>query len=137
MGYKESLQAAGATVIAYKTFGDYQGTWLAKVEWNGQIGWVEGFYGSCTFCDAFEGEFGYDSATALGEDFWDGEYRPATQADVDAYETRFKTFGLHYLESNFATQAEKESEIAHKVADCDWDDEYSRILEWVQSVKEN
>jgi hypothetical protein len=136
MGYKETMQAAGAKVIAYKTFGDYQGTWLAKVEWNGQIGWVEGFYGSCSGCDAFEAEFGYESRPVVGdEDFWDetkGSYSPATQADVEAYDARFKAFGLRHLERNLATQAEMESEVSNR--EDYGDDEPAKMLAFVKNA---
>ena len=59
MSYQEAMEADGAKVLAYQTFGDYQGTWLAKVEYGGVLGWVSGAYGSCSGCDAFEAEFGY------------------------------------------------------------------------------
>lgn len=52
--YDDALRAAGATVHAFKTFGCYQGIWLAKVDHNGRIGWVKGYYGSCSDCDALE-----------------------------------------------------------------------------------
>lgn len=56
--YPKALAAAGATVIAYDSFGSYQGDWLAKIEYNGVTGWVHGYYGSCSGWDAFEAEFG-------------------------------------------------------------------------------
>lgn len=60
--YPKALAAAGATIIAYDSFGSYQGDWLAKIEYNGVTGWVHGYYGSCSGCDAFEAEFGCLSA---------------------------------------------------------------------------
>jgi len=59
MGYSESLEAAGAKVIAYEQFGSYQGDWGAYVELNGNKYIITGSYGSCSGCDAFEAEFGY------------------------------------------------------------------------------
>jgi len=59
MSYQEAMEADGAEVLAYQTFGDYQGTWLAKVKYGGVVGWVTGEYGSCPGCDAFEAEFRY------------------------------------------------------------------------------
>jgi len=60
--YQGSLKAAGAKVHAFEEFGDYQGTWWAKVTYNGKTGWVSGGYGSCSGCDAFQGEFVYGEA---------------------------------------------------------------------------
>lgn len=59
MDYKTALEIAGAKIIVYEAFGDYQGRWFAKVEYLGKIGWVHGEYGSCSGCDAFQSEFGY------------------------------------------------------------------------------
>ena len=44
MSYQDSLVAAGARVIAFQEFGDWQGS-----------------YGSCDVCDAFQSEFDWDS----------------------------------------------------------------------------
>lgn len=62
MSYENTLTAAGARVIDFAQFGDYQGNWYARVEYDGKIGWVTGSYGSCSGCDAFESEFGYSYA---------------------------------------------------------------------------
>jgi hypothetical protein len=59
------LELAGARVIAYETFGSYQGDWLAKVEHNGAVKWIHGSYGSCSGCDALE--------HALEDCEWDDE----------------------------------------------------------------
>jgi len=60
-GYHTSLVAAGAQVLSFYMYGDYQGAWLAHVESpDGRTGWIRGAYGSCSGCDAFEAEFGYD-----------------------------------------------------------------------------
>lgn len=79
MSYESALEAAGAKVLAFETFGDYQGTWVAKVEYNGEVGYVEGSYGSCSGCDAFEGEFGYcdpspEALAAFGKAYLDGVF---------------------------------------------------------------
>ena len=60
MSYKSALIAAGAEVLEFKFFGQYSGTWYAKVKYEGETGWTFGWYGSCTVCDSFEAEFGYD-----------------------------------------------------------------------------
>jgi hypothetical protein len=78
-GYREALEAAGANVLAFEHFGDWQGSWLALVEYNGERGWVHGSYGSCDHCDAFEAEFGYDAE------------------EEDDYPKRLASFGESYL----------------------------------------
>ena len=50
MSYCQALEAAGAKILQFKSFGSYQGDWWAKVEYNGEIGWVAGSYGSCSGC---------------------------------------------------------------------------------------
>lgn len=67
MGYREALEAAGATVLEFEEFGSYQGDWLALVEFKGQCGFVKGAYGSCSGCDAFEDEIGYGGTVNLAE----------------------------------------------------------------------
>lgn len=50
-GYLTALEAAGADVLHYNTFGNWQGTWIAILPGNLAI---EGAYGSCDGCDEFE-----------------------------------------------------------------------------------
>ena len=78
MSYQEAIEAAGVKVLAFESFGSYQGDWFAKVDG----GYVWGTYGSCTGCDAFEAEFGWGDPTieALAEfgkgytdDIWSAE----------------------------------------------------------------
>ena len=52
MSYDTCLTAAGATVLAFEMFGDYQGDWLALTP----QGFYAGSYGSCSGCDWQEGE---------------------------------------------------------------------------------
>lgn len=54
--YEWALEIAGAKILAFEAFGSYQGDWVAKVEWNGAVGWIKDYYGSCSGCDAFEAE---------------------------------------------------------------------------------
>lgn len=58
MSYKEALEAAGAVVVDFKDFGDYQGTWVAVVDYQGEMLAVKGSFGSCEGCDAFQDEMG-------------------------------------------------------------------------------
>jgi hypothetical protein len=78
-GYREALEAAGANVLAFEHFGDWQGSWIALVEYRGERGWVQGSFGSCDHCDAFQAEFGW----------FDDEQ--------DDYQQRLASFGESYL----------------------------------------
>lgn len=132
MGYLEAMEAAGATVHEFKEFGSYQGTWLALVTYNGNTGWIEDSYGSCSGCDAFEAEgFGYEEPV-IGKTNWDRD-TPYTQADVDAYREKLAAFGRGYLERNFATLEEKLEEYRAKVAkEYAWDDD-KEILAYLEA----
>lgn len=92
MSYETALEAAGATVLAFSYFGDYQGTWWAKVSYSGEVGWVSGSYGSCSGCDAFEAEFSdwnkeptQKELSDFGKTYLDG-LMDQTQAEVLASE---------------------------------------------------
>lgn len=111
MSYAEALEAAGAVVIEFEEFGSYQGDWWAKVRYKGVEGWVCGSYGSCSGCDAFEAEFGWDAR------------------DRDDYKTRLAAFGAGYLE-DLRTQEEAEAE-AGRYACYGLDDQAA--LEWLRS----
>jgi hypothetical protein len=82
MGYVEALRAAGAEVHSYESFGDYQGTMLIHLTHNGRTGVVELWYGSCTHCDSYQAEFGWDDPTesqlaAFGASYLDDIQDPA------------------------------------------------------------
>lgn len=49
--YRDALEAAGATVLDFVRCGQWQGNWLAYVEYEGKKGFVSGYYGSCESCD--------------------------------------------------------------------------------------
>src|SRR5574340_1404036 len=92
MSYQEAMEAAGAEVVAFEQFGSYQGAWRAKVRYKGETGWVQGSYGSCSGCDAFEAEFGWY------EDACDEHHRHQTdcaacQEAAASYRQRLAEFG--------------------------------------------
>jgi hypothetical protein len=78
MGYQQALEAAGAKIRAFKEFGSYQGDWFAITEDDYVI---QGSYGSCSGCDAFEAEFGYDSHNLTDKQ----------------YQSKLASFGQEYL----------------------------------------
>jgi hypothetical protein len=123
MGYQEALEAAGAKVLTYRAFGSYQGDWYAKVEYQGEEGWVQGSYGSCSYCDAFEGEFGYSYGAEDGE----------SEAD---YNERLKKFGEGYL--TVITSQEEQERLLEITATGDsyWGEEAREILDFVKEYSE-
>ena len=107
MSYGEALRAAGCTVLEFEEFGSNQGEWLALVEIDGERGVVEGSYGSCSGCDAFEAEFG-----------WNDDER-------GDYQERLADFGRGYLPA-----LPCEHYIAQFEAKCasDWSDSEDREM---------
>jgi hypothetical protein len=98
MSYRSALEAAGATVRAFEEFGSYQGEWWALVEYEGRRGWVNGSYGSCSGCDAFQAEFSF-----CDEERWDdaaGKYVPSSE-----YPAKLAEFGREYLNNIHSDQA--------------------------------
>ena len=112
MSYRESLEAAGAKVLEFSTFGSWQGEWVALVEYNGEVGWVQGSFGSCSHCDAFEAEFGY-------EDCYD-----------ENYDKRLADFGKSYLDGLMTT------ELTAKYFDqaAEWDTDSAGAAEWIRAT---
>ncbi len=119
MGYSEAMELAGAKVLAYQEFGSYQGDWYAKVSFSGQEFWVHGSFGSCSGCDAFQGEFGYgqEKCEEHRYDYTDHRECTACASTKQAYDRRLAEFGLSYLQSGDMTDAEAIVEATRN----DWD----------------
>jgi hypothetical protein len=115
MSYQDSLVAAGARVLAFEHFGDWQGSWVALVEYQGQRGWVQGSFGSCDYCDAFQSEFGWDS------DF--------TCQDV---QEQLAQFGRTYLDDLQTT----EQVLSHYDPHADWDEESDAAAFWIRETEQ-
>lgn len=107
MSYKLTLEKAGAKVLDFESFGSYQGTWLAYVEFNNQKGIVRGYFGSCSYCDAFQSEFESDCNTPFFNEedskYYSNEWEDEeiTKEEYDKFkidlENKLKQFGLRYL----------------------------------------
>lgn len=124
MSYREALVAAGCDVLQFEEFGSYQGEWLALVSHGGFTGIVEGSYGSCSGCDAFEAEFGWDF-----ESDCDASEKPD-------YRKRLADFGNSYLPPVIASEwiAMQEARIKQNTDEdgyC-WDSEASEMLDAVR-----
>jgi hypothetical protein len=133
MGYREALEAAGATVHAYEEFGSYQGRWYARVTYKGETGWINDWHGSCTGCDAFEADVGYerDYCGYRGNGHYDHD--PACEKCREAkygYQDKLAAFGKTYLEGKLKTSDEVLAEIKEDSAySCDAD----KALAWVEN----
>ena len=110
MSYESTLEAAGATVHAFKEFGSYQGDWWAKVTYKGVTGWVTGSFGSCSGCDAFESEF----------DWTCDEKSPQ-------YQKKLAEFGERYL-GDIKTQ---ESAVKDASQNLEWDFEAQEMVDFI------
>lgn len=139
MSYRDALEAAGATVHDFQSFGSYQGDWWALVTFEGRTGYVHGYYGSCSGCDAFEGEFGYFSQPEDSFEAWATSYRHddplgdspenrrAYAGQVAVYRERLVAFGRRYLD-DILTQQEAEADASRNI---DWDSQAEEMLTWL------
>lgn len=102
MGYKEAMGKAGAEVLLYEEFGSCQGDWWAKIVYNGKEGWVNGSYGSCSGCDAFQAEFDY-GRNRCPKHLYDTDEEIKGCEDcrkiIDSEDERLVEFGREYLEN--------------------------------------
>ena len=93
---------------------------------------VVGSYGSCSHCDAFESEFGYDSCLV-----WDDEAEDyiETERSKEDYNQRLSDFGKRYLHNPYTKEmVEMRYESLKKTADDDWFDmEDLELYEWAMS----
>lgn len=124
MGYYEALEAAGANVLEFERFGDYQGSWWAKVVYNSNTFWVKGSYGSCSGCDAFQAEFDYHDCERCKEHryTWNDEITNNCEDCKNAlkvYNQHLAEFGMGYLVGGEHTQEEAEK----SAAEYDWSDD--------------
>ena len=113
MSYESALIAAGAEVLEFAKFGDYSGEWFAKVRYNGETGWIQDWYGSCTMCDAFEAEFGY-------------EYDEGAD-----HKERLANFGKRYLGSILPA----EHYLPKLDESADWDGNAADAALWIRHVE--
>ena len=112
MSYREALEAAGAKVLRFEHFGSWQGEWVALVEYKSEVGWVQGSFGSCSYCDAFEAEFG-----------WDAE-------EEDDYQQRLASFGKSYLDGLMTT----EQTAKYFDGSAEWDTDSAGAAEWIRAT---
>ena len=115
MSYRDSLEAAGAEVLQFAKFGDYSGQWFAKVRYNGEAGWIQDWYGSCSYCDAFQAEFDWDSDFVCEEDV----------------QKRLANFGKRYL----GTILPAEHYLPKLDESADWDGNAADAALWIRKIE--
>lgn len=119
MSYQAALEAAGATVHDYREFGSYQGDWFAIVSYKGTNGVIQGAFGSCSGCDAFEGEF-------------EGSYpQDDTPEELEELAGRMKKFGEGYLHSMMSI----DEAVKYAEKDADWDHDAKAMVQWVRNLR--
>lgn len=136
MGYKESLEAAGANVLQFETFGSYQGDWWAKVVYNGQTGWIYGSYGSCSGCDAFEAEVGYlDRPIERDGKYYADNWHMGNEIPKEDYDhllqevnKKLANFGHPYL-NDMLTQEEAEAKASENI---EWDMDAEAAVKFIR-----
>jgi len=133
MGYSESLEAAGAKVIAYKQFGSYQGDWAAFVELNGEKVVITGSYGSCSGCDAFEAEFSWGDQPEERDGKYYYNYDEVTKEEFDQktleYNNKLSEFGASYLR-NPSTKDILQTRLENLKKEDWFSEEEREMVEW-------
>lgn len=134
MGYREAMEAAGATVHSYQEFGSYQGDWWADVTVNGERGFVHGSYGSCSGCDAFQAEFSYSDNGKCATHRYDYSDNhpdcPSCDEAAREYQTKLAEFGKGYIDGNLMTREEAVKEATR----YEWED-HSDLLAFFEAAK--
>ena len=120
------MEAAGATVVAFKSFGSYQGSWWAKVTVKDKTGYVYGSFGSCSHCDAFQREFGYNKNCE--KHYWEDTTDPDCKA-CNSYQERLAAFGKSYVNLLWS----KEQAISKASEDIDWDSGAKDVVNWLKA----
>jgi hypothetical protein len=129
VSYRDALEKAGATVLAFDEFGDYQGTWLAKVTVGEEIRLITGSYGSCSGCDSFQAEFDFRGHDCLGREY---EY-PSDEAAAKGceeclkYQREVADFGRRYLDDPVDPAVVRK----RFEEDRSWDSDAEPVLKWL------
>ena len=127
MGYREAMEKAGAIVESFREFGSYEGSWLAKVNYNGIYGWVKGDFGSCSYCDAFEAEFGNAICDVhMYSGNTDTNDCEECKTLEESYEPRLSNFGKRYLENIYSQE-----ELEETIKDCIYGIDDEEMLQYV------
>jgi hypothetical protein len=128
MSYELALKTAGAKIYKMEYFGSYQGDWIALVSYQGKLGWVHDYFGSCALCDAFQNEFDYRSTFHYhGDKYWtiDGDELNEDCPKCAEILQRLKEFGEEYL-----NDLKTFEEVYTEIQKCNgYDDQ--KMLDWL------
>lgn len=128
--YKEAMEKAGAEVELFEEFGDYQGSWWAKVSYKGKAGWVNGSFGSCSGCDAFLGEFDYEGYKCE-EHRYESDEKSSNCDDCkkkkSEYDERLAEFGKGYLDEILT----KDEAIKKASENIEWDMDAQGMIDFI------
>jgi hypothetical protein len=129
MSYEKALEAAGATLHAFESFGSYQGDWWADVTHNGVRGFVHGSFGSCSHCDAFEAEFDHGERDACDVHRYDSKPECLGCRERKAeYDKKLADFGAGYLDNVMTAEDAIKSASEY----IEWDSEAPAVVAWLQ-----
>lgn len=116
--YELAVHMTGVKVLDYLESGDYQGQWWMHIEFpNGERYFIHDYYGSCSGCDAFQGE-------------GISEYNYATSERVEnpAYAHQLRDFGRQYLQDCMTG----EQAIAEASKNLSWDHDAEAMVNWIK-----
>ena len=123
LDYQTCLEAAGLTVHTIEHFGSYQGDWWAHVTLpDGRKGFVHGYYGSCSGCDALEGAFGYGF----------GNYEGGHTTFTDEEWAAVADFGKSEAEEFYPTL---EAAIKEAGRYSEWDMTAKEVVAWLAALR--
>lgn len=131
-GYEKAMKAAGATVHFFAQFGSYQGEWYAKVTYKGVTGWINGSFGSCSGCDAFESEFACETHEHKDNDCYDpiDDGFDDNCKECQKVKSRLISFGEQYLDEILTQEAAEK-----KTKEYNWDNTSDEMLKFVKDNK--
>lgn len=116
MGYIAALKHAGAKVHAETFSGDYQGTWLAIVTYEGKLGVAMGAFGSCSACDSFQA---WQDEIAYG----DGSFSECRDPTDEEYAAFAKTYLENVRDPAYVIDMYREQ--------SEWDSEADETIAWL------
>lgn len=133
MSYNKALEAAGATVHDWEQFGSYQGDWLADVTVNGKHGFIRDCFGSCSYCDAFESEFGYEDDACDQHRYDHNPECLGCREKKAKYDEKLKAFGQRYLDDLLT-----KDEVLKLVSEnLEWDANAQEMVDWINAKEQS
>lgn len=126
--YEGALAAAGAEVLAFQQFGSYQGEWWAKVRYKREIGWVQGYYGSCSGCDALQGSIDtYDRFCAAHWYDRGNSSCDDCRAALATWEQAYADFGRSLIEPLYS----QDEALVEAGTHIDWDSDAQKMVDFI------